>query len=159
MGVPPTGVPAAPWRPFAAASPTPPSQTFPDLPTPFSLPYTALHMGIGTVLLDRGLVSKPQLEQAIAEQRSSGERLDRVMVRMGLVSRDQVLSAIGDQFHTPIVALDGIIVEPKVLQSLPAKLVYKQNCVPISRDETTLTVATSDPFELAALDELRLLTG
>jgi general secretion pathway protein E/type IV pilus assembly protein PilB len=116
-------------------------------------------MGIGAVLLERGLVTKGQMEAAIAEQRSSGERLDRVLIRQGVVSREQVLSAIGDQFHMPIIDLGTTVVEPKVLEALPAKLVYKQNCVPISRNETTLTVATSDPFELSVLDELRLLTG
>jgi type II secretion system protein E len=116
-------------------------------------------MGIGTVLLERGLVSKAQLEQAVTEQRATGERLDRVLVRMGVVSRDQVLEAIGGQFHMPVVDLTSMAVEPKVLESLPAKLVYKQNCVPIARSDNTLTVATSDPFELAVLDELRLLTG
>jgi hypothetical protein len=40
-------------------------------------------MGIGTLLLDRGLINKEQLELALAEQRQSGERLDRVMVRLG----------------------------------------------------------------------------
>jgi general secretion pathway protein E/type IV pilus assembly protein PilB len=116
-------------------------------------------VGIGSILLDRGLVSKAQIEQALAEQRASGERLDRVLVRLGHISREQVLAAIGDQFHIPVVDLSSVVVEPKVLEALPAKLVYKQNCVPISRDQTTLTVATSDPFELSALDELRLLTG
>jgi general secretion pathway protein E/type IV pilus assembly protein PilB len=116
-------------------------------------------MGIGAVLLERGLVTKGQMETAIAEQRASGERLDRVLIRLGVVSRDQVLSAIGDQFHMPIIDLGATVVEPKVLESLPAKLVYKQNCVPISRTDNTLTVATSDPFELSVLDELRLLTG
>lgn len=110
-------------------------------------------------MLERGLVTKGQMEAAIAEQRVSGERLDRVLVRMGVVSREQVLSAIGDQFHMPVIDLGSVVVEPKVLEALPAKLVYKQNCVPISRSETTLTVATSDPFELSVLDELRLLTG
>jgi general secretion pathway protein E/type IV pilus assembly protein PilB len=124
-------------------------------------------MGIGSILLERGLITKAQLERALNEQRSSGERLDRTLVRLGIISREQVLAAIGDQFHMPVVDLESIIVEPKVLESLPAKLVYKQNCVPISRDVAggaggasgTLTVATSDPFELSVLDELRLLTG
>lgn len=116
-------------------------------------------MGIGTVLLERGLISKAQLEHAIAEQRESGERLDHVLVRLGIVTREQVLQAIGDQFHMPVVDLACIEVEPKVLGTLPAKLVYKQNCVPISRSNGSLTVATSDPFELSVLDELRLLTG
>lgn len=116
-------------------------------------------MGIGSVLLERGLISKAQLQQALAEQRSTGERLDRVLVRLGFVTRNQVLAAIGDQFHMPVVDLEGVTVEPKVLQSLPPRLVYKQNCVPISQSDGTLTVATSDPFELSVMDELRLLTG
>jgi type II secretory ATPase GspE/PulE/Tfp pilus assembly ATPase PilB-like protein len=116
-------------------------------------------MGIGSVLLERGLISKTQLQQALAEQRSSGERLDRVLVRLGFVSRGQVLAAIGDQFHMPVVDLEDVVVEAKILQSLPARLVYKQNCVPIGQTDGTITVATSDPFELSVLDELRLLTG
>jgi len=116
-------------------------------------------MGIGTVLLERGLISRAQLEQALAEHRDTGERLDRVLVRLGLVTREQVLQAIGDQFHLPVVDLGTVVVEAKVLESLPAKLVYRQSCVPIARENGTLTVATSDPFELAVLDELRLLTG
>ncbi len=80
-------------------------------------------MGIGAVLLERGLVSKGQMESAIAEQRSSGERLDRVLIRQGVVTRDQVLSAIGDQFHMPIIDLATVVVESKVLEALPAKLV------------------------------------
>ncbi len=116
-------------------------------------------MGIGTVLLERGLISRAQLEQALAEHRDTGERLDRVLVRLGLVTREQVLQAIGDQFHLPVVDLASVVVEPKVLECLPAKLVYRQSCVPIARENGTLTVATSDPFELAVLDELRLLTG
>lgn len=116
-------------------------------------------MGIGTVLLERGVISQEQLEDAIAQQRETGERLDRVLVRMGVVSQDQVLQTIGDQFHLDVVDLDAIAVEAKVLSTLPASLVHKQRCVPISSENGTLTIATSDPFELSVLDELRLLTG
>ncbi|MBZ0172656.1 MAG: hypothetical protein K8E66_09780, partial [Phycisphaerales bacterium] len=116
-------------------------------------------MGIGVILAERGLITRGQLDEAIAEQRRSGERLDHVLVRLGFVSRSQVLEALGDQFHMPVVDLATTAVERDVLGTLPAQLVYRQNCVPINREDGTLTVATSDPFELTALDELRLLTG
>lgn len=116
-------------------------------------------MGVGALLLKRGLLSQDQLERALTEQRSTGQRLDRVLIRQGHVTREQVLAAIGEQFHMPVVDLDTVLVEPKVLEALPAKLVYKQKCVPIAKKENRLTVATSDPFELAVLDELKLLTG
>lgn len=116
-------------------------------------------MGIGVILEERGLISHEQLDAAIDEQRRSGERLDRVLVRLGFVSADDVLCALGDQFHLPVVDLATTAVAQDVLNTLPAQLVYKQHCVPIERENGTLTIATSDPFELTALDELRLLTG
>ncbi|MEN0020472.1 MAG: GspE/PulE family protein [Planctomycetota bacterium] len=116
-------------------------------------------MGIGTVLLERGLIGREQLEAALTEHRDTGERLDRILVRLGFVSRGQVLEAIGEQFHMPVVDLVTADVPQDVLDMLPAKLVFKRGCVPIGRDNGTLTVATSDPFEATALDELRLLAG
>ena len=116
-------------------------------------------MGIGLILEEHGLISGEQLELAIEEHRRTGERLDRVLVRLGLVSRDDVLRALGEQFHLPVVDMATKVVEPEVLQILPAQLVYKQRCVPIERSNGTMTVATSDPFERTALDELKLLTG
>ncbi|MGD9688443.1 MAG: GspE/PulE family protein [Phycisphaerales bacterium] len=116
-------------------------------------------MGIATLLLQQGLISRSQVDAAVAEQRRSGERLDRVLVRLGLVKREQVLAVIGDQFQMPVVDLAAITPEASILATLPPKLVHKQSCVPIARREGVLTVATCDPFELSMLDELKLLTG
>ncbi|MEE2971623.1 MAG: GspE/PulE family protein [Planctomycetota bacterium] len=116
-------------------------------------------MGIGTILVERGLISDSQLREAIAEQNRTGERLDHALVRLGHVGPDLVLEAIGRQFDMPIVDLSELTVDEEVLRILPSRLVFKQLCVPISRTGNTLQVATCDPFELSAFDELRLLTG
>ncbi len=116
-------------------------------------------MGIGTILIERGLIDSEQLNRAIEEQNRTGERLDHVLVRLGLVSSAAVLEVIGQQFALPIVDLDSIDVAAEVLELLPPKLVFKQRCVPIGQTDGTLRVATCDPFELTAFDELRLLTG
>lgn len=116
-------------------------------------------MGIGSILLERGLVTQDQLADAFAEQSRTGERLDRILVRLGFVNSSQVLEAIGLQFAMPIVDLSAIEAKPEVLRALPAKLVFKQRCVPLEESNGTLRVATCDPYELTAFDELRLLTG
>lgn len=116
-------------------------------------------MGIGSILVERGLISDDQLTLSIAEQNRTGERLDHVMIRLGFVTASNVLEAIGHQFAMPIVDLNLIEVKSDVLSTLPHKLVFKQQCVPIERRNGTLRVATCDPFELTAFDELRLLTG
>ncbi len=118
-----------------------------------------LAVGLGSILVERGLISADQLREAIGEQNQTGERLDQVLVRLGHVTSSDVLHAIGQQFAMPIVDLNQVEVTPEVLRTLPPKLVYKQRCVPIEQTNGTLRVATSDPFELSAFDELRLLTG
>ena len=121
--------------------------------------YNEDAVGIGSILLERGLIKEEQLEQAIAEQNRTGERLDHALVRLGFVSSGEVLKAIGQQFAMPIVDLNDLEVAEDILGTLPPKLVFKQQCVPIGRNNGALQVATCDPFELTAFDELRLLTG
>lgn len=116
-------------------------------------------MGIGTVLLDRELITRQQLDDAIHEQARSGERLDRVLMRMGVVDRTQVLRAVGEQLRLEVVDLADLTVRQDVLESLPAKLVFRHHCVPIAKHEDTLTVATSDPFQLVIHDELSMHSG
>ncbi len=116
-------------------------------------------MAIGTLLVDQGLISREQLVDAMAEQASAGERLDRVLVRRGLVTREQILQTISTQFHMPVVDLDTTQADTSVLSAIPSRLIFRLHCVPIRREDSRLIVATSDPFDLAVLDELRLVTG
>jgi general secretion pathway protein E len=116
-------------------------------------------MGVGAILVERGVITRDQLDAAVREQQTTGERIDRVLTRQGVVSSRQVLEAVADQLHLPVVDLSALRVEPETLAALPAKLVFKQRCVPILKENGTLTVATSDPLELTSLDELRLITN
>jgi type II secretory ATPase GspE/PulE/Tfp pilus assembly ATPase PilB-like protein len=129
------------------------------MPTSTAEALEASSMGIGTLLLDRGLISDAQLAAAIGEQQQTGERLDHALVRLGFVRSQDVLEAIGQQFGMPIVDLSAIEVDDATLRMLPPKLIFKQRCVPIRRTPTSLQIATCDPFELSAFDELKLLTG
>jgi type II secretory ATPase GspE/PulE/Tfp pilus assembly ATPase PilB-like protein len=116
-------------------------------------------MEIGALLLKQGVVSSAEVDEAVEEQHRTGERLDRVLVRLGHVNSRAMLEAISEQFSMPIVDLTSIIPEPELLKVLPSRLVFRQHCVPIDQTDGVLRVATSDPFELTAFDELRLLTG
>ena len=116
-------------------------------------------MGIGTDLVERGILSATDLDQAVTEQGKTGERLDQVLLRLGHVEAHLILEATGRQFDIPIVDLNELDVDEATLRMLPSRLVFKQLCVPIRCDADTLQIATSDPFELSSFDELRLLTG
>jgi general secretion pathway protein E len=114
-------------------------------------------MGVAAMLLERGLITREQLDQAASEQRASGERLDRAIVRLGLVGRREVLEVIGEQLAMPVVDIGSMSIDPEVIASLPARVVFKQQVAPVERRDGTLIVATADPFEMSSLDELRLV--
>ncbi|MEL7474592.1 MAG: type II secretion system protein GspE, partial [Planctomycetota bacterium] len=103
-------------------------------------------MGFDAVLVEHGLISPEQLEEAVAEQTASGERLDRVVARLGFATRAQILDALGDQFHLPIVDLAGVSPSPEAIRAVPPKLAYRLHCVPIERLNGAITIATSNPF-------------
>ncbi|MFO8014430.1 MAG: type II secretion system ATPase GspE [Phycisphaerae bacterium] len=116
-------------------------------------------MSIVEVLLERGLIQPRHLTEAMELKRSEGLRLDRALVRLGYIQERTLLEIMSEQLSIPLVDLSETQVDVDTLRRLPAKLLYRKNLVPIARDDGTLTVATSDPYDLYVFDELRLLTG
>ena len=109
--------------------------------------------------MEKGLITAEHMAEAMALKKSEGIRLDKALVRLGCVSEEAVLRVIGEQIGMPMVDLDSVKIDVETLRSLPAKLVYRKHVVPVARDNGHLTVATCDPYDLYALDEIRLLTG
>ena len=116
-------------------------------------------MSIVETLLEKGLITPAHLQEAMDLRKKEGVRLDRALVKLGHVPEETLLKVMSEQLAIPLVDLSTITIDTEILRSLPPKLVYRKNLVPISRENGTLTVATSDPFDLYAFDELRLLTG
>ncbi|MBI1841035.1 MAG: Flp pilus assembly complex ATPase component TadA [Verrucomicrobia bacterium] len=116
-------------------------------------------MSISEILLEKGLLSQSQIEEAIALQRAEGLRLDHALVQLGLVSERQLLEVMSEQLHLPLVNLEEITIPQEILRILPPKIVYRKRVIPISQTNGTLSVATSDAFDPYAFDDIRLMTG
>ncbi|MFO0783109.1 MAG: GspE/PulE family protein [Phycisphaerales bacterium] len=116
-------------------------------------------MSLGTLLVEHGVLAADRLQEALDEQRRTGDRLDHVLVRLGLVRPADLLQVLSERFHLPIVDLTSAQPEPELLRLLPPKVVFKLRCAPIAREGRTLRIATCDPTDLASFDELRLVTG
>jgi len=116
-------------------------------------------MSITQILLDKGLLTASQLDEAMALQNAEGLRVDRAIVQLGHLTERQLLEVMAEQLHLPLLNLEEISIDPETLQTLPPKIVYRKRLVPISRINGTLNVATSDAFDLYAFDDIRLMTG
>jgi len=116
-------------------------------------------MSITKILLDRGMLTREQLDEAVALNQAEGLRLDRAIVQLGYLTERQLLEVMSEQLNLPLVTLSDKTIDPEALQALPPKIVYRKRLVPVSRTNGTLNVATSDAFDLNAFDDLRLITG
>src|SRR5436190_11476573 len=116
-------------------------------------------MSIAEILLDKGLLTAQQNEEAQALQKSDGLRLDRALIQLGLLTERQLLEVMSEHLHLPMINLEEVQFEPDLLRALPARIVYRKRLVPVKRFNGTLQVATSDAFDLYSFDEIKLMTG
>lgn len=117
-------------------------------------------MNLGDILLERNVISADQLRSA-NEKCGPTDRLDRVLVRLGYCREADVLEALGTLYHFDVVDLSGgdVPVDLELLRKMPSKLVHRAKLIPLDRDNGALRVATPDPFQIYAFDELRMLCG
>lgn len=112
-------------------------------------------MPVGEALVAKGLITPEQLAEVTAAQKGSSERIDQALIRSGLVSERDMLAVYSEQFAIPVVELTEKDIDPELLKLVPSRLVHKYALMPICRNGKGIRVATSDPFNMYALDELR----
>ena len=118
-------------------------------------------MSIGEILLEQGKITPEHLQAALAARRSPQDRLDRILVRMGFVEERDVLEVLGELMSVPVVDLSQVEIDESLLREIQklSRLVQKRGLIPIEKSNGVLRVATADPYDITAFDELRMLTG
>lgn len=114
---------------------------------------------IGQILLEKGLITQEQLDEALRIQKNTTEQLGRILVDLGHVSEKDVLRAQAEQLGIAFLELDRTSVDQEVAKAIPQSVVQRYNAVPIRRTGNRLTVAMQDPTNVFALDDIRLITG
>jgi type IV pilus assembly protein PilB len=113
---------------------------------------------LGEILLREGLVTREQLAQALAEQKNSKHRLGYVLVKLGLVQELEITKVLARQYRMPAVDLTRFEVDPKIIKLVPAEMATKSVVLPLKREGRTLTVAMADPTDLGLLEDLKFIT-
>ncbi|WP_307401791.1 GspE/PulE family protein [Desulfofundulus luciae] len=113
---------------------------------------------LGDLLLQTGLITREQLNQALEVQKQTGERLGRVLINLGLVTEQDILNTLEMQLGIPQITLMDKV-DPVLIKSLPEAVLRRHKVVPVKKEGRRLIVAMSDPLNLVALDDIRLASG
>lgn len=111
-------------------------------------------------LIQAGKIRESDAGRAEAMVAATTERpAHEMLVEQGFAKEEDVLAILGEEFGLDVIDLTQTVVESDTLKSVPLRLVHRRNVMPISRDNGTLIVATGNPYDLYALDELQAATG
>ncbi|MDA0809468.1 MAG: ATPase, T2SS/T4P/T4SS family [Planctomycetota bacterium] len=114
-------------------------------------------MEISEVLIRHGLLTTDQGDQV--RKQANGHRFDKAVIEMGLLTEEQTLRAFADELGMKYVELKNFTIDPELLNLFPTSTIYRHSLLPLRRDNGRVEVATSDPFDLEALDELSSLSN
>lgn len=112
-------------------------------------------MELVETLVRRGLVSDEQYNHAASE----GGDVLASLVGSGAITRRAALEAMSDEIGVDFLDLSTATVDLSLLESFPQKIIYRQFLFPVSRNNGTIVVATSDPLDFYPLDEISAATG
>ena len=114
---------------------------------------------LGEHLVSQRILTMPQLELALKEQKRLGESLGRVLCRLRFTSEDRLAEAIAGVLKLDRVALKDTPIDSKLLQELPNEFAKKHSFVPIRERGRILEIAMSDPFDVVGADTIQQATG
>jgi type IV pilus assembly protein PilB len=127
---------------------------------PGALSYDAsVAKRIGELLVDGGIISQSQLEQALFAQRKDGRKLGQLLVELGLVNEVQVTQTLSRQLSVPWVSLYHVDFSRSLLNLVPRETAEKYCLIPIfvrrvRKQGETLYVAMDDPTNDGAIQEV-----
>ncbi len=114
---------------------------------------------IGELLVKENLLSADQLQKARSGAAAKGKRLGAEITELGFLDETELTDFVAKQYGVPSIDLDEFDVDAEVTQLIPEDVATKHNVVPVNRAGSTLILATADPSNIFALDDIKFLTG
>jgi type IV pilus assembly protein PilB len=114
---------------------------------------------LGEMLVDAGVLTLDQLQEALEVQRESGKRLGEVVVELQLSSEDEVQNVLAEQLGIEKIDLYEERVDNDVARMISADMIARHQAMPVRQEGNNVIVAMVDPLNLLAIDDIRLSTG
>lgn len=112
---------------------------------------------LGHLLVTHQLITDAQLQQALALQQSSGDKLGKILVENGYVSEDSLLNLIADQLQIPFINLKNYKFNPELVKLIPENHARRLRVVALNQQVNGILVGMVDPSDLLAFDEISRL--
>jgi type IV pilus assembly protein PilB len=114
---------------------------------------------LGELLIEAELITRDQLDEALTLQKSSGKKLGEVLLDMNAISERKILEILEFQLQVPLVDLGLFEIDKEAPLLINEAMARRHNILPISRENSQIILAMSDPLNFQAIDDVRLFSG
>ena len=112
------------------------------------------NLKLGDLLVEQGLITSEQVEEALELQKKSGKRLGPIVVDKGWVQEIDVLRILSEQLKIPHVRLRSQLIDPDISTKLDKKVARRLRVVPLFQVRGVVYLATANPQAIPSLDEV-----
>jgi len=114
---------------------------------------------ICAVLFNSQIISEEDIRAALKEQKASGCRIGEALVKLGIVSQEDIDWALSNQLNIPYIRLTRETIDKAAVDLVPAELARQFDLMPIYRTGDEIIIALADPLNKTAIDAVEKETG
>jgi type IV pilus assembly protein PilB len=113
---------------------------------------------LGELLMAAGVLREEQIPE-VMQRRQPGERFGAAVLRLGLADEEAIADAVATQLRLPRVDVTYERPAAEVLDRVPSRLAERHELLPLRMEGDALVIATDDPSDVVALDDVRMAAG
>ncbi|HEX5071361.1 MAG TPA: GspE/PulE family protein [Vicinamibacterales bacterium] len=114
---------------------------------------------LGELLVASGSITRDQLENALARQKTQKIPIGQLLVKLGYLTDDVMRLALSSQLGVPFIDLDKVVIDRSLARAVNRTFARRHLLLPVAQAGRTLTIAMDDPTKAAVVDDIARLTG
>ena len=114
---------------------------------------------IGEILIDQGLITQDQLQQALEEQKKTGMLIGKCLIDLKFVSEDKLVDALSAQLDIQRVVLENFNFNQELVKRIPEDMARRYKAISLFEKDGVLTLALAEPSNLRTIDHFKFKTG
>lgn len=114
---------------------------------------------LGDLLVQYGIISEDQLQQALKIQRDTGAKIGEALIQLGFVTKQSINEVLEYQLGIPYIHIEEYEVDLNATKTITEEMAKKHILIPVKQTDTEVYVAMADPLNIFAIDDVQIFSG
>ena len=114
---------------------------------------------LGELLMDAGLITLAQLDQALELQKDKGGLIGEILVQLKFTTEEDIAKTLTAQYGFAYLPLSNYEIDAELAKIIPERVANQYCLIPIDRMSNNLTIAMSNPLNSQAVEDIETISG